>query len=100
MTALNHLEERLRREAPALDWQCRPTDQSTYIPGTDIPEQIEIIATMAGERVADYPWRLRGNMLIRWGLDSTARLVAKSYPNRVERAMLHTASSWDKLAEI
>lgn len=98
MTALNHLEERLRREAPALDWQCRPSDQTTYISGTDIPEQIEITATIGGEQVADNPWRLRGSMLIRWGLDSTAKLVTQSYPARLESAARY--ASWDKLAEI
>ena len=100
MTALNHLEARLRIEAPALEWQCRPSDHSPFIPGTEIPEQIEITATVGGEQVADQPWRLRGGMLVRWGLDSTARLVAKSYPARLVAAMHTGGHSWDKLAEI
>lgn len=96
MTSLNSLEERLRLEVPTVAWDCRSVHNSTIL-GTDVPEQIEITAHSHGGPMMGSPWRVRGSMLIRWGVDATAKLIVQNFPSQT---MARRGLSWDKLAEI
>lgn len=95
-TTLTALEERLKHEMPTVAWHCRSL-HNAFIPGTDIPEQIEITAHNQGGAAAGRPWRVRGKMLQRWGTEATAKLIAKNFPVTRPRRI---GPSWDKLAEI
>jgi hypothetical protein len=100
MITLNQLQDRLRREIPSLAWACRPADLAPFIPGTEVPENIEIAATNSGAPVLGSPWKLNGSMLVRWGVDSTAKLIANHWQAPQKRPAYSGGPGWDKLAEI
>jgi hypothetical protein len=99
MITLRHFEESLHREFPAFHWHCHPASPTKFLPGSDVPQDIEISATREGGLPAGGPWHLSGNLLLLWGQDSAARLFCKELAHP-RRAGGHEESTWDKLAEI
>jgi hypothetical protein len=100
MNALKQLEERLQREIPAFRWQCKPSRSAAADTGVEIPNEIEISASQSGLEVPGSPFRLSGNLLRRWGVDSTARLICHEFLPGIEPWQHRQVMEWDKLAEI
>jgi hypothetical protein len=99
MITLRGLEESLHREYPALHWHCHPVHPTSLVPGSQIPQDIEISATREGGVPWGGPWHLSGSLLLLWGHESTARIVCKELAKPTKGAARSDAS-WDKLAEI
>lgn len=96
---LRFFRERLEREAPALEWECEPVSRGLILPGTDLPEEIQVRASREGIQVKGSPFYLSGECLLRWGLDASAAMICNeltpSLHSREDARM-----DWDRLAEI
>ncbi len=93
-------EERLRREIPGWAWQCLATSNADCIAGTELPPEIEIRASNKGTPVPGTPMYLSGEMLKRWGIDSSARLICNEITPWLAANAQKAGLTWDKLAEI
>jgi hypothetical protein len=99
--SLRYLQERLNREAPAISWLCRPVQDTHCVHGTNLPEEIEVIAARNGEASPETSFFLSGQCLIRWGVDASATMIC----NEVTPTFTTAAASqrrgmdWDRLAE-
>jgi hypothetical protein len=94
--SLQEFEARLHRELPGFTWQCMP-ENTPIVAGTDLPEGIEIRASREGSPIGN-PLYLSGNMLLRWGMDASARLVCNELSSALY-ASKHGQKPLDKLAE-
>jgi hypothetical protein len=99
MTTLTSFQNCLERELPLFHWRCEPADQSKLIPETEIPEQIIVTAERDGRQVAGTPRQVNGRILMRWGIETTARLVSKECLDTALGSKIPLEWSWDKLSE-
>jgi hypothetical protein len=97
--SLNYLEERLEREAPAINWKCEPVRQGSFLFGTNLPEEIQVRATRAGVPVKGSPFYLSGECLVRWGLDASAALICNELAPNIHARRHGAGLDWDRLAE-
>jgi hypothetical protein len=97
---LRSLEERLTREAPAIDWSCEPVVSTRCIDGTDLPAEIQVRASRQGVPVKGSPFYLSGECLKRWGVDTSANLICNELTPAMHAAYSRTGMEWDRLAEI
>ncbi len=97
---LRSLEERLMREAPAINWSCEPVSASQNATGTDLPDEIQVRASRQGVPVKGSPFYLSGECLRRWGVDTSANLICNELTPVTHAAYLRTGMDWDRLAEI
>ena len=95
---LRFLEDRLNREAPALNWKCEPLT-SDQLPGTALPEEIQVRASREGVPVKGSPFYLSGECLLRWGLDRSASLICNELTPSVHASRHSAGLEWDRLAE-
>lgn len=95
---LQQLQSRLQRELPAYHWHCQPVDHAPCIAGTDLPLEIQVSATQSGCALSQ-SFYISGNMLVRWGMDSSARLICNEMSPRLRQTRLGLGSDWDKLSE-
>jgi hypothetical protein len=96
---LRYLEERLSREAPALDWTCEPV-AGAVLTGTTLPQEIQISARREGIPVKGSPVYLSGECLLRWGLDTSASLICNEVTPNIFATQHRAGLDWDRLAEI
>lgn len=96
---LRHLEERLNREAPALNWRCEPVPDQPKLAGTSLPEEIQIRATREGVPVKGSPFYLSGECLLRWGVDASATMICNELRPNIHAARHRSGMDWDRLAE-
>jgi hypothetical protein len=80
MKTLCAFQDRLQQAMPSFEWRCEPAG-AKLIPNTDVPEAIVITARAANKTVAGTSCELDGHMLLRWGIDSSARLVLRELPD-------------------
>lgn len=93
--SLRFLEERLVREAPALNWICKPLRTGAFLEGTNLPEGIVISASQGGVPLKGSPFYLSGECLRRWGVDASATMICNELtPDH------RSGSDWDRLAEL
>jgi len=97
--SLRYLEDRLNREAPALSWLCRPVQDTHCLHGTNLPEEIEVIAAKEGSPVKGSPFYLSGQCLIRWGVDASATMICNELTPTISAAHHRSGMDWDRLAE-
>jgi hypothetical protein len=97
--SLDKFEKRLQQEIPVFAWQCKPTQHTDWIAGTELPEGIEISASEQGAPVPGTPLFLSGQMLVRWGMDSSARLICNEITPMLTASQMKAGMSWDKLGE-
>lgn len=97
---LQSLEERLRREAPAINWSCEPLTTTNCVAGTDLPAEIQVRASREGVPVKGSPFYLSGECVRRWGLDTSATLICNELAPSIEAARRLRGMDWDRLAEI
>jgi hypothetical protein len=98
--SLRYLEERLEREAPAITWKCEPVNPGNLLPGTSLPEEIQVRASRGGIPVEGSPFYLSGECLVRWGLDTSASLICNELRPGIHAARHNAGLDWDRLAEI
>jgi hypothetical protein len=96
---LRYLEERLKREAPALRWHCEPVQTGNLLQGTSLPEEIQIRATKEGIPVKESPFYLSGECLIRWGVDASATMICNEFTPSRTISQRRVGLDWDRLAE-
>ena len=96
---LRSLEERLTREAPAIDWSCVPGISTECVAGTDLPAEIQVRASRQGVPVKGSPFFLSGESLKRWGVDTSATLICNELTPAIH-AFQRSGMEWDRLAEI
>lgn len=96
--SLRYLEERLIREAPALNWECEPVT-THHVAGTTLPEEIQVSASREGVPVKGSPFYLSGECLLRWGLDQSAALICNELTPSIPASKHSTGLDWDRLAE-
>ncbi|MGV3771887.1 MAG: hypothetical protein ACO1QB_03235 [Verrucomicrobiales bacterium] len=97
--SLRYLEDRLNREAPALSWQCRPVQDTHCLNGTNLPEEIEVIAAKEGSQVKGSPFYLSGQCLMRWGVDASASMICNELTPTISSSPRRNGMDWDRLAE-
>ena len=97
---LTFLEEKLRNEAPAISWHCEPATSGRAVPGTNLPEEIEVRASREGKPVKGSPYVLSGESLLRWGVDASAMLICKQLTPNALAMRMRAGLDWDRLAEI
>ena len=97
---LRYLEERLHREAPALNWKCEPVKLDHYLPGTSLPAEIQVRASSEGVPVKGSPFYLSGECLLRWGMDASASLICNELTPSMHAQNHRSGLDWDRLAEI
>jgi hypothetical protein len=98
--SLRYLEDRLNREAPAYDWKCEPVTSTECVAGTNVPQEIQVLATKEGVPVKGSPFFLSGECLVRWGLDTSASLICNELAPQLRNARSRTGMEWDRLSEI
>ena len=98
--SLRHLEERLQREVPSLEWECGPVPGTPLLCGTTLPEEIQISARSDGHSVKGSPFYISGECLLRWGIDASATLISNELTPSVHANHHRMAMDWDRLAEI
>ena len=96
---LRYLEERLHREAPALNWKCEPVTTNQFLAGTSLPEEIQVRASKEGVPVKGSPFYLSGECLLRWGMDTSATLICNELTPSAHARSHRSALDWDRLAE-
>jgi|SRR5204862_5905448 hypothetical protein len=96
--SLRFLEDRLIREAPALNWSCEPVTTGR-VAGTTLPEEIQVRASREGIPVKGSPFYLSGECLMRWGLDRSATLICNELSPSIHAARHRAGLDWDRLAE-
>ena len=96
---LRFLQDRLHREAPALDWICEPIT-GHQVAGTALPEEIQVRASRGGVPVKGSPFYLSGECLLRWGLDRSASLICNELTPSIHASRHVVGMDWDRLAEI
>ena len=96
--SLHYLEDRLNREAPALDWTCEPVT-GHQVAGTSLPEEIQVRASREGVPVKGSPFYLSGECLLRWGLDRSATLICNELTPSIHASRHSAGLDWDRLAE-
>lgn len=96
---LRYLEDRLRREAPALVWECKAGSR-LLLAGTLLPEEIQIRALHEGVPVKGSPFYLSGECLLRWGLDQSVALICNELTPSQYATRHGLGLDWDRLAEI
>jgi hypothetical protein len=96
--SLRFLEDRLNREAPALNWSCEPV-KPDRVAGTTLPEEIQVRASRGGVPVKGSPFYLSGECLLRWGLDRSAALICNELTPSVHASRHRVGLDWDRLAE-
>ena len=99
-SSLRLLQERLQREAPALEWECGPVPGAPMLLGTNLPEEIQIDARSNGLPVKGSPFYLSGECLLRWGCDASATLISNELTPSIHAYQHRMALDWDRLAEI
>ena len=97
---LRSLEERLTREAPAIDWSCEPVISTQCVAGTDLPLEIQVRASKQGVPVKGSPFYLSGECLKRWGVDTSANLICNELSPAMHPSFPTSGLGWDRLAEI
>lgn len=95
---LRYLEERLNREAPALDWSCLPVAKDQLL-GTTLPTEIQISASRNGIPVKGSPVYLSGECLVRWGLDASANLICNEVTPNIFASQHRAGIDWDRLKD-
>jgi hypothetical protein len=95
---LNQLQHRLQQELPAFHWQCQPVNHTACIAGTDLPEEIHVTATESGCALSK-DFYISGSMLMRWGMESSARIICNERSPKFQRTRFDAGADWDKLAE-
>jgi hypothetical protein len=95
---LRYLEERLSREAPALDWSCQPV-AAEMLTGTMLPQEIQISAKKEGVPVKGSPIYISGECLVRWGVDTSAALICNEVTPNIIASQHRQGMEWDRLAE-
>lgn len=98
--SLRFLEERLSREAPAINWSCEPVTSEQCVAGTNLPEEIQVRASREGVPVTGSPFYLSGQCLIRWGVDASATLICNELTPSMIASRRGNTMDWDRLAEI
>lgn len=96
--SLRFLEERLNREAPALNWRCESVT-SQEVAGTSLPEEIQVRASREGVPLKGSPFYLSGECLLRWGLDRSASLICNELTPGIGAKRHGAGLDWDRLAE-
>jgi hypothetical protein len=96
---LRYLEDRLSREAPALNWKCEPVTANRCVAGTTLPQEIQVCASKEGRPVRGSPFYLSGECLLRWGLDASASLICNELTPNVHATRHRAGLDWDRLAE-
>jgi hypothetical protein len=99
MMSLQAFEDRLHREMPRFHWRCEPGCQRDLIPGTEIPKQIVVTLEDQLRQVVAPPRQLNGQLLLRWGIDATARLLSEEFTSADGPATARLEWAWDKLSE-
>ena len=97
--SLNQLQQRLQRELPAFQWNCQPVNHGACVEGTDLPEEIHVSATANGSAVSN-DFYISGNMLARWGMESSTRIICNEITPKLQRTRFDRGTDWDKLAEL
>ncbi|MEW6156501.1 MAG: hypothetical protein AB1813_03675 [Verrucomicrobiota bacterium] len=97
MNTIKQLEDRLQRELPAFHWQCTPTLIHSSPEAVPICDEIEVRATRSGQDLPGSPFRFSTDLLHRWGVDASARLICNEVTP--QPALHRQALGWDKLAE-
>lgn len=97
---LRHLEERLRWEAPSLEWECGPVPGTPILAGTRLPEEVQICAWNGGIPVKGSPFYISGECLLRWGFDASVTLICNELTPGLHAHSDRTGMDWDRLAEI
>jgi len=97
--SLRFLEDRLNREAPAIHWRCEPVPTAHNLPGTTLPQEIQVEASKEGIPVKGSPFYLSGECLLRWGLEASANMICNEL-SPIQSARRRTGMDWDRLAEI
>ena len=97
---LRSLEERLTREAPAIDWSCEPVTTERCTDESDLPTEIQVSASKQGVPVKGSPFYLSGESLKRWGVDTSANLICNELSPMMHTAFPRSGLDWDRLAEI
>jgi hypothetical protein len=97
---LRSLEERLNREAPAINWSCEPVMSAQCVAGTDLPVEIQVRASRQGIPVKGSPFYLSGECVRRWGVDTSANLICNELTPVMHTSYPRSGMDWDRLAEI
>lgn len=97
---LRTLEERLSREAPAINWSCESLPTTQRVAGTDLPSQIQVLASKQGVPIKGSPFYLSGECLKRWGVDTSATLICNELAPTIAMTRRMRGMDWDRLAEI
>ena len=97
--SLRFLEDRLSQEAPAINWECEPVTDN-QVPGTSLPEEIQVRASREGAPVKGSPFYLSGECLLRWGLERSASLICNELTPNIHASRHSIGMDWDRLAEI